>query len=407
MDILNIDSELDFNSSITGIEFHDHEAYAGARYGNTDEIRIEIKNQDIYTLPCESVLYVEGKLLLSDNNVSAHTKLVRNFLAHMISEIRFNINDFEIDQTRHLGVASTVKGFVSFNEEKIRMLSNSGWSLGKTSELLNVADGSFNVALPLNTLMGFFEDYNKILLNCKQELIIVRTQNDKNAVITTVDNALYESTKIEITKLKWKVPHVEVNDETKLRLLSALRADRPILLGFRSWFVAEKPMPTSTNKDEWTLQAMTSLERPRHIILAFQTGKKNEVGSDINSFDHCNIRNVRAYVNGKCFPYVNYNLNMNTKQCAMLYSAYAAFQKSYYGMEAKPLLNYADFIKLGTIFVIDCSKQNESIKTSSVDVRLEIESAESFPASTVAYCLISHDRVVEYTPLTNMVRRHI
>jgi hypothetical protein len=204
------------------------------------------------------------------------------------------------------------------------------------------------------------------------------------------------------------MPHVEVDDQTKLNLLSALRANKPILLGFRSWFVAEKPMPTTTNKDEWTLQAMTSLERPRYFIFALQTNKRNKAGADINTFNHCNIRNIKAYINGKCYPYVDYNLNMDTKQCAMLYTSYASFQKSYYGAEAnKPLLSYSEFLALGNIFVIDCSKQNESIKTSSVDVRLEIESTASFPASTSAYCIVIHDRVVEYTPLTNVVRRHV
>lgn len=407
VDILKIYSELDFSSSITSIQFHDHEAYAGTRYSNTDEIRIEIKNQDIYTLPSESVLYIEGKLLLADNTPAQHTKLVNNFVAHLISEIRYNINDVEIDQTRHVGHASTLKGITSFTGDKLRLLSDSGWSTEKTTTVLNAADGSFNVSLPLNTLMGFFEDHEQILINCKQELIIFRSQNDTNAVIATQHDAAYEDTHIEITRFKWKMPHVEVDDESKLKLINSLRADRPILLGFRSWFVAEKPMPTTTNKDEWTLQAMTSLERPRHILLAFQTAKRNIVGSDINSFDHCNIRNVKAYINGKCFPYVDYNLNMQKKQCAMLYSSFAYFQKSYYGFNPKPLLTFDEFLELGTIFVIDCSKQNESIKTSSVDVRLEIESVNSFPASTIAYCIISHDRVVEYTPLTNVVRRHI
>lgn len=406
MDILDITTDLEFESSITSIELRDHEAYAGARYGNTDEIRIEIKNQDIYTLPCESVLYVEGQLLGKDNKPAQHTKLVRNFLAHMIQEIKYLINDVEVDQTRNVGYASTIKGLASFTQEQVRILTNSGWSSGSTSSVLQ--DGNFCIALPLSTIMGFFEDYRKILLNCKQELVLIRSQNDANAVITTAQaqNEI-EDTHIVITKFKWKMPHVEVDDETKLKLLSYLRADRPIMMGYRSWFVAEKPMPTTTTRDEWQLQSMTSIERPRYILLVFQTGKRNQVTADVNSFDHCKIRNIKAYVNGKSFPYVDMNLDFSKKQCALLYSSYTAFQKSYYGAESKPLLSYTDFLNHGPIFVFDCSKQNESIKSASVDVRLEIESREVFEASTNAYCIIIHDRIVEYAPLTNLVRRHI
>jgi hypothetical protein len=97
--------------------------------------------------------------------------------------------------------------------------------------------------------MGFFEDYSKVLMNCKQELILLRSQNDSNAVTVSANGAgEYETTHIKITKLKWKIPHVEVGDESKLKLLAHLRSDKPIQLGFRSWFVAEKPMPTTTKR---------------------------------------------------------------------------------------------------------------------------------------------------------------
>lgn len=413
MDILRVNEDLKFNTSITNIELRDHEAFAGTRYGNADEICIEIKNQDIYTLPCESLLYVEGKLLGKDGSVSTNTKLVKNFLAHMISEIHYKINNVEIDQTRNVGVASFLKGMVSFSPDKLRRLTKSGWSTGKSTTLLNIEDGCFNVALPLNTLMGFFEDYTKILINCKQELIILRSQNDFNAVVTTptpgagANPATTEETQIIITKLKWKMPQVEVDDKTKLRLMSYLREDKPIFLGFRSWFIAEKPMPTTVTRDEWQMQAVSPIERPRYIIVAFQTGKRDIVTADINSFDHCDVKNIKAYINGKRYPYVDYNMDIKRKQCAMLYAAYDSFQKSYYGTDPKPLLSYSDFIEMGTIFVIDCSKQNESLKSSSVDLKLEIEAANPFPANTTAFCLVIHDKIVEYNVLTNMVRKHI
>lgn len=406
MDILDINSELDFETSITGIELRDHEAYAGARYGNTDEIRIEIKNQDVYTLPCESLLYVEGRLINKDKNVAEKTKLVKNFLAHMLQEIKYKINDVDIDQTRNVGYASTVKGLVSFSTDQIRILNNGGWSSSDTSSI--VKDGYFNAVLPLSTLMGFFEDYKKILINCKQELVILRSQSDANAILTTIPQGEQdEQASIEIIKFKWKMPHVEVDDETKLKLLSQLRADRPIMMGFRSWFVAEKPMPTTTTRDEWQLQSMTSIERPRFVLLVFQTNKRNITTKNVNIFDDCDVRNVKAFINGKSFPYVDMNLDFTKRQCAMLYSAYASFQKSYYGTDPKPLLSYQDFLSQGPIFVFDCSKQNETLKGAPVDVRIEIESKQVFPANTSAYCVIIHDRIVEYTPLSNMVRRHV
>ena len=65
----------------------------------------------------------------------------------------------------------------------------------------------------------------------------------------------------------------------------------------------------------------------------------------------------------------------------------------------------SDFERFGPLVVIDCSRQNESIKSATVDVRIEFDCKENVPHNTTAYCLIIHDRVIEYNPLTNVVRR--
>lgn len=83
---------------------------------------------------------------------------------------------------------------------------------------------------------------------------------------------------------------------------------------------------------------------------------------------------------------------------------YARFQTSYYGKTNTPLLSPNQFEKKAPIVVIDCSKQNESVKTSSVDIKLELEFEDNIPANTSAYCLILHDKIVTYTPLTGVVK---
>lgn len=84
---------------------------------------------------------------------------------------------------------------------------------------------------------------------------------------------------------------------------------------------------------------------------------------------------------------------------------YANFRQSYYNSAIDPLLNLKQFKDKAPLFVIDCSRQNDSIKTGPVDVRLEIECSEEIPNNTSAYCLIINDRVFEYKPLSNIVRK--
>ena len=83
---------------------------------------------------------------------------------------------------------------------------------------------------------------------------------------------------------------------------------------------------------------------------------------------------------------------------------YAKFGRLYYG-HGEPLLNAIEFLQYVSIAVIDCSRQNESWKSATVDVRIDFEFKENVRANTSAFCLIIHDRIVEYGPLTNEVRK--
>ncbi|KYN35080.1 hypothetical protein ALC56_10549, partial [Trachymyrmex septentrionalis] len=110
-----------------------------------------------------------------------------------------------------------------------------------------------------------------------------------------------------------------------------------------------------------------------------------KVQEDISRFDHCKLTNAKLYLNTKYYPYVDLNLDFDKNRCAILYDLYARFCKSYYGYEyLEPSLTFTTFLRNGPFVIIDCSRQNESVKR---------------------YCLIIHDRVVQYNPLTNIVRK--
>jgi len=108
----------------------------------------------------------------------------------------------------------------------------------------------------------------------------------------------------------------------------------------------------------------------------------------------------------KCYPYDDLNLDFDKNRCVILYDLYARFCKGYYGYEClEPSLTFTTFLRNGPFVIIDCSRQNESVKSDTVDVRLDFEYKKNMPANTTACCLIIHDRVVQYNPLTNVVRK--
>ena len=82
------------------------------------------------------------------------------------------------------------------------------------------------------------------------------------------------------------------------------------------------------------------------------------------------------------------------------------FQVAYYGKEStQTIVSRSDFKSKAPLTVIDCSQQNETMKYAPVDVRIEFESTGNFPAGTSAYCLILHDRIVQYKPISGEVKK--
>src|SRR5215469_15307837 len=104
IDILNIENAPVFDDRIIKFETHTYNPYANATFGNSDEIRIPIQQQDLYTLPCESFLYIEGQCTTQavGDNVQA-VVLTNNCAAFMFDEIRYEINGVEIDRCRNVG----------------------------------------------------------------------------------------------------------------------------------------------------------------------------------------------------------------------------------------------------------------------------------------------------------------
>ena len=91
------------------------------------------------------------------------------------------MNGVEIDRTKGLGFATTLKGYCSLSPDELMSYHHAGW--GEFPDTVNTAgEYRFKVCIPLKFLIGFAEDYNKILIGARQELILTRAGHDKNAL---------------------------------------------------------------------------------------------------------------------------------------------------------------------------------------------------------------------------------
>lgn len=395
MGILNITQDVIFNNSITNYQFHNHSPYQPSTKNN-DEIIISIQQQDVYVYLHDSSIIVEGVIIKADNTVSATAKLANNAPAFLFDSITYKLNNYEIDQCRNVGITTTMKNYISKNPNESKMLYKAGWS---PDEPITPTSGRFYFCIPLNSILGFAEDYRKIMINAKHELILTRTRNDENALISPTDNVEFN-----ILKVYWRVPHVTVSDEEKIPLLKIISSGTPIQMSFRSWDLCEYPtLPSNTNHHIWTIKTTNQLEKPRFVIFALQTDKKNKKDKDASKFDHCNLTDIKLHLNSESYPHGDLSNKYNQNKYAILYDMCTRFQSLYYDIPNQPLLSWEKFKEDAPIIVIDCSHQNETLKTGPVDVKIEFKTENNIPENTSAYCLLLHDRLVQYSPLTSEV----
>ncbi|XP_044578891.1 uncharacterized protein LOC123261364 [Cotesia glomerata] len=265
-------------------------------------------------------------------------------IAHMIKEFRLLINGVEVDQNSNVGITSLMKGYLSFSPNQLGTLENAGKLMDNEVKFTDNA-GNFDFIIPLNISSDFAEDYLKVSMNVQLEIILTISNSDINSYIQTNAAA-----------------------------------------------AAEEAVKTSTQ-----------LEKPRYVVFRFQTARKNDARKDASKFDLCNLRNIKLFLNSQSYPYGDLNLDIPHNQYALLYHMYTVFQTSYYNKEAEPLLSKMKFLDQAPLCVIDCSKQNEAIKSGPVDIRLEFESSNQFASNTTAYCLIIHDHIIEYNPISSTV----
>ncbi|XP_051173507.1 uncharacterized protein LOC127289560 [Leptopilina boulardi] len=403
-EVLSIGKPIVFDESIAHYEIHAHLPYASSTFNNSDEIRIAVQNQDHCLLPGKSSLHIQGKLVKENGTAVTSTRFIINAICHLFEEARYELNAVEIDKSKNVGLTSLIKNYVSIYSNQSKFLENAGWFPTCNANISLIDEnGNFDIAIPLSTIFGFAEDYQKIIVNARHELILTRARSDVNAIIQT--NA--EEIKISIDKIEWLLPNVRLSDARKFKLLKYIEKDPLIPISFRTWELYEYPLLPTTANHVWTVKTSTQLEKPRFVILGFQTNRKNVMTRNASHFDHCRITNVKLFLNNQCYPYGNLNVDIDKKHFAVLYEMYINFQAIYYDRESQPYLMKNEFLEFAPLIVIDCSKQNESLKYGPVDIRLEFEAKENFPAQTAAYCLILHDRIVEYRPISGGVKKII
>ncbi|XP_050546072.1 uncharacterized protein LOC126908204 [Daktulosphaira vitifoliae] len=189
--------------------------------------------------------------------------------------------------------------------------------------------------------------------------------------------------------------------------MKVIDSHKSIKCPFRTWELAEYPFLPTNTRHSWSVRTCNNLEKPRYVIIGFQTDRKNTGSKSMAVFDHCNLTNLKVYLNTQVYPYEDFRADYPNNLYSLFYNSYIKFQRTYYDRDwASPLLNHSKFKDIMPVAVIDMSRQDDDIKINSgLDLRLEFEFSNAVPEKTTAYCLVIHDQIITYNPFSGDVRK--
>ena len=84
-------------------------------------------------------------------------------------------------------------------------------------------------------------------------------------------------------------------------------------------------VPESTSFT-WRLSVVTAPEKPRFIIVGFQTAKDGNQTKNSSTFDHVNLRNAYVMLNSDRYPAVDYNLSCFNRKFVRVYGDAACLE---------------------------------------------------------------------------------
>ena len=414
MDILNIKENPIVDESIQEYDFHDYHPVTGTSLNNPGEIRINIETQDLFTHPSQSYLIFEGQLTKSDGSAYVDTDLAtltHNGIMHLFSNITYRLNGQEIESVFNPGQATTMLGLLTYPDDFSRAEGlNQCWAKDGADSAaatnlgfkirhdyivkMSVPKGTFSFRIPLKHIFGFAEDYDKIVYGFKHTLTLVRKSNDDGIFKANTADA----GKVNLDKITWFMPHVLPADMEKMQLFKIIESKSSLAVGYRMRQCESISVNQSTNFT-WRLSVKSSPEKPRYIIVSFQTDREGNQDKNASLFDHCDLTNMYVMLNSTRYPAVDYNVNFAKNQFSRLYGDASVFRDKYFRMDSlvsNPGIHPGDYRTLYPIFVFDVSKQSERLKNSVTDIKIKAQFAQNVPASTEAYAVVISDRMLKF-----------
>jgi hypothetical protein len=255
--------------------------------------------------------------------------------------------------------------------------------------------GSFRFSVKLEDIFGFATDYHRVMYGFVHTLTLIRNVNHDDAMfgVTGADKGI-----VKFSKISWILPHVEPSQVANYELVKLINEQRTLSIDFRARQCLTTVVPNS-DTFLWRLGVRTSPEKPRFIVVGFQTDREGSLQKNLGLFDHCNLKNTYVLLNNQRYPAMDYNADFPKNHYNKLYREFYQFMQKFYGIGESVTSTSVDPIAYKHLFpliVYDVSRQSERIQQAVLDITIQCYFSAAVQAKTKAYCLMISDRRLKY-----------
>ena len=423
--MLQIDEETQVDDSIQSYKRFAYLPISGTNLNNANPIVIRVENSDNYFRPCDSEIEFEGKVVKANGTdykkAEAKLTLINNGLMYLFDNIKYELSSTEIESVYQPGQATTMFGLLTknlnFNEggglnslwmpddddgtaktdnggyETRRKLLFSNNVVAVTAEDPN--SGSFRFSVKLEDIFGFATDYRRVMYGFVHTLTLVRNVNHNDAMFGEADAA---AGKVVFSKISWILPNVEPSQVANYELVKLINEQRTLSIDFRVRQCMTTVVPQS-DTFLWRLGIRTSPEKPRFLVLGFQTDREGSLEKNLGLFDNCKLQNAYVLMNNRRYPAMDYNANFPKNHYNKLYRDFYQFMEKFYGISDSVTSTSVDpvaYKHLFPLFVFDVTRQSERIQQAVIDITIQCYFGGNVAAKTKAYCLMISDRRLKF-----------
>ena len=338
-----------------------------------------------FTIQDRSYLLVEGNLLKEDGTRYAGAgviALANIGVMHLFSNVKYELAGQELESVNNPGIAGVLMVIANYpyayayGTGLIQCWSPETWDgvlmergFGRRKEyIITKSDphGSFSIAIEVENLFGFCEDYDKVVVyGMRHKLTVVRKSND-DAILKI---AAVAKSKVELSKVAWVMPRVHPNDVKKFSLYKSIESKIVPDAAFRMSQCSIAEIPAQTRTFDWRLGIRTAPKKPRHVLIAFPSNRSGNQDNNPSIFDHFSATEVSVVLNDTKYPARDVIADLRKHRYVENHKIFTKFARDYYGLDTLTVSNFVDIITYKEefpVFYFDVSKQSERERESVV-----------------------------------------